>query len=138
MMKKWLLLLMVSMAVHVSASDYVYKYMVFTKSDGTQICVHSDGLSLSVDGSGGLVATNADGSTTIALSSLSKMTFSAEETVPVEQGISSVQMEEPVEVYSLSGVYKGSFSNVGVMKGALGMGIYVVRQNGKNTKMMVR
>jgi len=138
MMKKWILLLMAVTAIHVSASDYAYKYLVFTKSDGTQTCVHCDGLTLSVDGNGGLVATNADGSTTLTLSSLSKMVFSTEETVPVEQGISPLQMEGPVDVYSLSGLYKGSFSNVGLMKSTLGRGIYVIQQNGKNTKMMVR
>lgn len=137
-MKQWILFLMAIVAIQVFAADYTYKYLVFTGSDGKQTTVATDGLTLSVTNNG-LVATNSEGSTTLPLSSLAKMEFSeGSTTTPIEQGITALEQEEPVEAYNLSGIYQGTFSSVSEMKRSLGKGVYVITQNGKNAKMIVK
>ena len=139
MKKMKILFVMALFASQVCAADYTYKYLVFTGSDGTETRVSTDGLTLNVEEDGTLVAKNTAGTTTLTLASLMKMKFSSDDTTtPVEQAVNSVTKDGIVEVYDLSGIYKGTFSSMSAMKNSLGRGIYVIKQNGKNTKMIVK
>lgn len=142
-MKKWILFLMAVVAIDAFPADYVYKYLVFTGSDGLQTAVSTDGLTLSIS-DGALVATSSVGTTTFTLTDLSKMKFSdsADDLVTKIEGMDELTADDmesgTVEVYNLSGVHKGTFNSIREMKSRVGAGVYVIKQNGKNTKMIVR
>lgn len=137
-MKRCFLFLMAAVAIQVFAADYTYKYLVFSASDGTQTTVNTEGLTLSVE-NGSLVVTNSTGTTALTLSSLAMMQFAAEgTTTPIDQAVSSVKEESTVEVFNLSGIYKGTFSSISALKSSLGKGVFIVKQDGKSTKMIVK
>ena len=137
-MKKWILFFMALVAIQTYAADYTYKYLVFTASNGTQTHLATDGLTLNIDGNGGLVAKNGEGTTTLTLASLAKMEFSADGTTTAIEQVESIDSESRVEVYNLSGIYKGSYSSIREMKSSLGKGIFLIQQNGKKTKMIIK
>lgn len=137
-MKKWILFLMAIAAIHVCAADYTYKYMVLTASDGTQTTVPTDGLKFSIS-DGGLVVSSQTGTVTLPLSSLKTMRFAVDgTTTPIDEAVNPLTQHGPVDVYDLSGMYRGRYDSIGQMKCSLRTGVYVIKQNGKNMKMTVK
>ena len=137
-MKKWILFLMAIAAIEVYATDYTYKYLVFTSSDGTSTALPADGLRISING-GSLVVSSQAGTTTLSASGLTKMKFSSDNvTTAIDSAADAVAEGGQIAAYSLSGLYKGTFSSTEQMKSSLATGIYVIKQNGKSTKMIIK
>lgn len=134
-MKKILLLvaLIATFATNVFADDY--QYLTFAKSDGTTMSVEAQGLKITFS-DGNLVATQGGETTTIALTDLTKMYFSSEKT-----GIESIAAPAKDALYnvvSVSGVGVGQFRSTEEINSQLPRGIYIVKKDGKSTKVIVR
>lgn len=136
MRKSILLFMFLSLASWMHADDYTYNYLVMTNGQGSQTAIAVEGLEITFS-DGSLVATNADGTTTLSLTDLAMMEFS--ETAEVSTGIDEMNVSaQPVVVYSLSGVQMGSFANVREAQQRLQQGVYVAKQEGKTAKFCVK
>ena len=134
-MRKLLLIPIVFATMQVHAQDYTYPYLVLTANDGTQTVLPVDGLRLTF-ANGEVVATTNDGQLTFDLSTLYSMSFSE---TKAETGIlHNVDVLQPVEVFTLSGVLRGFFDSLSEAKSALPHGIYIVKQEGKTLKITVK
>lgn len=134
-MKKFILLLalIATFSTNVFADDY--QYLTFLKSDGSSLSVTAEGLKITfVDGN--LVATQGGQTTTIALTDLNKMYFTSESTAINEASIAGKQ--QPFTVVSVSGMTVGRFNSAEEMNQQLPRGIYIVKQDGKSTKVIVQ
>lgn len=116
-----------------TAKAYDYPYLVFQTVDGTATAVDVNDLTIAVNGSS-IVVTNGSGTQAFTLSELSKMYFSA------TAGISEVQSdkEQAVEVYSLSGQSLGTYDDLSTARQQLERGIYIVKANGKTSKISIQ
>jgi len=138
-MKQCIMIILVLSATAVHADDFVYKYLVMTASNGTKTSVSVADLNMKfVDGQ--LVAVNADGTTSFSLSSLASMSFSEEavNSSGTTTGVNQPHCTQPLQVFTPSGVVKGSFDSLSQMRKALPAGIYIVKQNGKVIKMTIK
>lgn len=135
-MKKWILCMMAAIAIQVWAADFTYKYLVVKTSDGTQVSLASEGLKLTF-ADGQLVAVNNSGSKSFELASLSSMLFAETESTTGIARTTSVA-DGRVEVYTLSGMYVRTFDTSSTLKTQLKSGVYVVKQNNKSTKIIVK
>ncbi len=133
-MKKIVLFLITAVA-SIGASAQTYSYLTFSETSGTETSISVSGLSITYS-NGNMIATNSAGTTTIALTSLSKMYFS--ETATVGIVINKASKAQPVTVYSVSGVKIGSFTNATALKAALRQGVYVIEANGETSKILVK
>ncbi|MDY6206050.1 MAG: hypothetical protein SPI30_04780 [Prevotella sp.] len=107
----------------------------FSETSGAETSVSVSGLSIAYS-NGNMIATNSSGTTTIALTSLSKMYFSETSTVGI--AINSVSETQPVTVYSVSGERLGTYTDVAALKEALRQGVYVIEANGETSKILVK
>lgn len=139
-MKKWIAIIVATIAMQAQADDFTYKYLVMTDASGTETALSAEGLKLSV-ANGYLVASN-DGETTATfeLASLVSMAFAetATSVVTAIDGTLGTAQEGEVEAYNLSGVRLGTFSSMSQLKSALGRGIYIVKQNGTTKKITLK
>ena len=133
-MKKSILLLALIATFSTNVFSFDYQYLTFLKSDGSSLSVTAEGLKITfVDGN--LVATQGGQTTTIALTDLNKMYFTSEAT-----GIKLTDSEQltidNAEVYDIQGRrVNGQWSTV---NGQLPRGIYIVKKDGKSTKVIVQ
>jgi len=135
-MKKWILCLMAVVAIQVLAADFTYKYLVVKGSDGMQTSLASEGLKLTFD-DGQLLAVNDNGSKTFTLTDLASMHFSETgSTTGIDKQLTADSQE--LNVYTLSGMYVGTFDSMSNLKSQLQSGVYVVKQNKKSTKIIVK
>ena len=112
-MKKLFILTLLA-ALTLGARGAEYNYLVFTLNDGTTQSVSASNLNMTF-ADGKLKATSGSNTVTIDLSSLSKMEFSNEGTT----GINTVSCRLP------SGA-------------TLSRGIYIIKSNGKTTKVNIK
>jgi hypothetical protein len=121
-------------ALSLRAADY--PSLVFTLTDGTTRSITSAGLNLTFS-DGNLTATSGSTTITIPLASLTKMEFSTESTTAVEDINADVTLDDHTEVYDLNGrlLANGQWSTV---NGRLKPGVYMIKSNGKTTKVQVR
>ena len=128
-MKKLLVLTMLA-ALTLGARAAEYSYLVFTLSDGTTQSVSATDLNITF-ANGNMTATSGGNTVTIALSNLTKMEFSNEGAT----GISTVNCDftttDDTEVYDLNGRRLPS-------NATLSRGIYIIKSNGKTTKVQVK
>lgn len=142
MKNKWLMMtvMLLAMTVQLYADDVTYNYLVLSQQDGSKAVLNVSGLRI-VFSEGKLVATNNDGSRSVALSDLSKMYFAqdAEGKVTGIETSTSDGVQQPVVAYTLSGVRLGRYDNMATARRSLPKGIYVMKQtNGKNMKITVK
>lgn len=116
-----------------AALAYDYPYLVFQTTDGNATSVEVSDLTISVNGTS-LVVTNGDGTQTFTLSDLSKMYFSQ------TAGIDDIRDDngQAVEVFHLSGQRVGSFIDLRSARQQLEKGIYLVKANGKTSKISIQ
>lgn len=133
-MKKKVLII-IAAAVSIGTSAETYNYLTFSETSGAETSVSVSGLSIAYS-NGNMIATNSSGTTTIALTSLSKMYFSETSTVGI--AINSVSETQPVTVYSVSGERLGTYTDVAALKEALRQGVYVIEANGETSKILVK
>ena len=133
-MKKILILLVaVVCAVMAQAADY--PYLVFTNTAGTTTALSVSNMTLTVNGSE-LSVTNAEGTQAFTLTDLAAMQFSQDGSVTAIENV--LDGEKSVDVYSVTGVGLGSFSNLHEAAGVLPTGAYVMKQGGKSQTVVVR
>ena len=110
-----------------------YPYLVFTNTAGTTTSLSVSNMTLTVNGSE-LTVTNAEGAQAFTLTDLAAMQFSTDGNVAAVENV--LDGEKSVEVYSVTGVSLGSFSNLHEAAGVLPTGAYVIKQ-GINTQTVV-
>lgn len=129
MMKKTLILSMLSLlTTSMRAADY--SYLVFTMSDGSTKSVSASNLNITFSGSN-LIATDGSNTVTIDVSTLTKMEFSNEESTGITAIENSQLSLDNAEIYDLNGRRMASYSS-------LPKGVYIIKSNGKTTKIQVR
>ena len=133
MKKIGLLLVAVVCAVMAQAADY--PYLVFTNTAGTTTALSVSNMTLTVNGSE-LSVTNAEGTQAFTLTDLAAMQFSQDGSVTAIENV--LDGEKSVDVYSVTGVGLGSFSNLHEAAGVLPTGAYVMKQGGKSQTVVVR
>lgn len=131
-MKK-ILVLAVTVVCAVIAQAADYPYLVFTNTAGTTTSLSVSNMTLTVNGSE-LTVTNSDGTQAFTLTDLAAMQFSTDGNVAAVENV--LDGEKAVEVYSVTGVGLGSFSNLHEAAGVLPTGAYVIKQ-GNNTQTIV-
>lgn len=135
-MKKILILVSALMtSVMTYADDFTYNYLVFTTQEGTEKSVAVENLKLTFV-NGQMVVDNGVETQTYDLSSLSKMFF-AENSV---DGIveTTIDANEEVDVFTVSGIGMGKFNNVNEAKKSLGRGVYIFKQGSKTNKISIK
>ena len=135
-MKKILILVSALMtSVMTYADDFTYNYLVFTTQEGTEKSVAVENLKLTFV-NGQMVVDNGLETQTYDLSSLSKMFF-AENSV---DGIveTTIDANEEVDVFTVSGIGMGKFNNVNEAKKSLGRGVYIFKQGSKTNKISIK
>ena len=135
-MKKILILVSALMtSVMTYADDFSYNYLVFTTQEGTEKSVAVENLKLTFV-NGQMVVDNGVETQTYDLSSLSKMFF-AENSV---DGIveTTIDANEEVDVFTVSGIGMGKFNNVNEAKKSLGRGVYIFKQGSKTNKISIK
>lgn len=133
---KRLSILTVALMFALTASSDNYPYLSFQTSSGSVVSLPSEGLNLLFSGNT-LVAQNGDNTTEFALADLTRMFFSQS----VETAISDLTSNQPsssLAVYTVSGVYVGTFDSERSLRKNVNPGIYIVKTNGKTLKMTVR
>ena len=133
-MKK-ILVLVVAVVCAVMAQAADYPYLVFTNTAGTTTALTVSNMTLSVNGSE-LTVTNAEGTQAFTLTDLAAMQFSKDGEVTAIENV--IDGEKAVDVYSVTGVGLGSFSNLHEAAGVLPKSAYVIKQGGKSQTVVVR
>ena len=133
-MKK-ILVLAVTVVCAVIAQAVDYPYLVFTNTAGTTTSLSVSNMTLTVNGSE-LSVTNAEGTQAFTLTDLAEMLFSQDGSVTAIENV--LDGEKSVDVYSVTGVGLGSFSNLREAAGVLPTGAYVIKQGGKSQTVVVR
>lgn len=121
-------------------ADGEFPYLTFIASDGTVTSLGVESLEMTVTKDGNLVAVNSDGSKTFTLTSLAKMYFSLSD----ESTASGITMAEAegttgeVEVFTLTGISLGKFTNSTKAKESLKHGVYILKSKSQTLKITVR
>lgn len=134
-MKKLLFTTLITMGT-LQAQAYDYPYLVFQNTEGTTTVLAVESLSITIS-DGQLVATNADGTQSFALTDLSKMYFTQQADMT---GISNAgtQEDEVVEVFTTRGVKIGKYLNINEAKTSLKPGLYILKSKQKSFKIVVK
>ena len=134
-MRKMLIIALLAAAM-LPAMAGEYTYLVFTNTSGTTTALTATNLSATVSGST-LIVTNNDGTVNFTLTELANMQFSVNgETVSALENV--LDGDKPVTAYSISGTALGTFGNLVQAAQQLDRGTYVIVQNGKSQKLVVR
>ena len=110
-----------------------YSYLVFTNTAGSTTAFSVPNLTLTVEGSN-LQVKNDEGTVNLVLADLAAMQFSATGTLTAVENV--LLGDEPVQIFSVSGVRIGSFGSLLEAAQQLSAGAYVI-SNGKNSQTIV-
>lgn len=129
-MKKFLLFMVVIFcSLTMSAENFAY--LVFTNTNGAATVLSAAGLTMNVNGNS-LEVTSGTTHTTFTLTELREMQFSNDPTA-----IDNVlDANQPVQVFTPTGVCLGTFESLLKAAGSLDKGVYVIT-NGKNSQTIV-
>ena len=134
-MKKCLIFFAIAVcALSVRADEFAYPYLVLEASDGTLTSVSVASLTLKFEESS-LVLTNDAGSRNFALSGLKKMYFA---TKPTAISTSKNNVNENVEVWTMTGLSLGVFDSISEAQQTLSRGVYVVKSERGTFKIAVK
>lgn len=138
MKKKAIMALVASLVIATAWADD-YPYLTFRTSNGEEVSVATSSLVITFE-NGNMVATTDGTPLTISLADLSKMFFSADATgideVTTKDGLENA--DEPVEVFTLTGISVGKYENLNQAKSTLQKGIYVVKGSSQTLKIAVK
>lgn len=128
-MRKIVLVLAVCCALMAQAGDY--GYLVFTNTNASTSVFSVTNLTLTVNGSD-LQVTNDEGTVNLVLTELASMQFSND-----PQAIENVlDGDQPMQVFSVSGVSLGTFGSLLEAAQQLNAGAYVI-SNGKKSQTII-
>jgi len=133
-MRKIVLVLAVCCAMMAQAATY--SYLVFTNTSGTTTAFEVSNLTLTVSGSN-LQVTNDEGTVNLVLTELAAMQFStsADSVTAIENVLDANQ---PVQIFSVSGVSLGTFGSLVEAAQQLNAGAYVISNGKKSQTVVVR
>lgn len=132
MFKKILLTLLLAVPAGLAMADG-FPYFAFQTSSGETTTLSVTGLKITFS-DGNIVATNEEGANfTTSIESLAKMYFSA--TATGIDAVTSTAAEG--DIYNVQGIRVGRTDKMGEVRG-LPEGVYVVKQNGKTRKVLVK
>ena len=131
-MRKILLMTAVALCAILAQAE-TYSYLVFTNTAGTTTAFSVPNLTLTVEGSN-LQVKNDEGTVNLVLADLAAMQFSATGTLTAVENV--LLGDEPVQIFSVSGVRIGSFGSLLEAAQQLSAGAYVI-SNGKNSQTIV-
>lgn len=129
-MRKLALLLFTVSVIICSAESFVG--LMFTDQIGTSIAVALDGLNITYIEDKAVI-TNSSGTTELPLASLASMQFTT-----TLSASDIVVGNEPVDVFSTTGVCEGRFSSIEAAKVSLNSGIYIVKSASAVIKIAVK
>lgn len=124
-------MLLFSVCAH--AQDY--SYMAFQKADGSKITVGVENLNMTF--ADGLLHVESDsGTQDIPVSELSMMFFTndAPTVIAETENVAS----HAKQVYSISGTFVGTFDTDSAVRQSCGKGVYLIKDNGKTSKVVIR
>ena len=130
-MKNVFLLLALSIGLMAHASTY--NYLVFTNQAGTTTAFEVSNLTLKVNASE-LQVSNADGTVNLELTELASMQFSEDKTATGVEDV--LNADAPVQVYSVTGAWLGSYGSMLEAAKCLNVGTYVI-SNGDQSQTVV-
>ena len=130
-MKNVFLLLALSIGLMAHASTY--NYLVFTNQAGTTTAFEVSNLTLKVNGSE-LQVSNDDGTVNFVLTELASMQFSIDKTPTSVENL--LNADAPVQVYSVTGAWLGSYGSMLEAAKCLNVGTYVI-SNGVQSQTVV-
>lgn len=132
-MKNLFLLLALGFAMMAHASTY--NYLVFTNAAGTHTAFGVNNLTLTINGSN-LQVTNSDESVNLILTDLKSMQFSSDGLTTSLENV--LNMDEPVEVFSVSGASVGMYSSLLDAVQNLNAGAYVISNGSIKQTIVVK
>ena len=132
-MKRNVLLMAMMVCAMMTYAD-TYSYLVFTNNGGTITSFSVTNLTLTVSGSN-LQVTNDEGTVNLVLTDLAAMQFSTSaDTITAIENV--FDADQPVQVFSISGISLGSFGSLLEAAQQLHAGAYVI-SDGKNAQKIV-
>lgn len=124
-----ILTLLLVLTTTLRAADY--QYLVFTLTDGTTQSITATDLTLTFS-DGTLTAKSGTFNLSLPLTDLSKMEFSNDSsTTGISTLKADIKLDEQTEVYDLNGRRLPNSTQ-------LQRGIYIIKNNGKTTKVQVK
>ena len=137
MRKLIVIITLLTVAGWAKAEDY--GYLTFQMEDGTKTSINTESLVITFS-DGKLIAQNGSSQQTLTLTDLGKMYFSTTSAEGATTAISNTEADDDgeVEVFSLSGISKGTFDNLGKAKTLLRPGAYIVKGRTKSFKIVVK
>lgn len=133
-MKKKIVLVALSLLSVAAMQADSYSHLTFQKKDGSCLSFPVASLAMVVSGEKLLVYAGSENSA-IDVSDLSCMYFSTADVTGIQEVEKKVGM---LKVYSLQGVKYGCFESMEEMRSSVPAGVYVIRQQGKTQKMIIR
>lgn len=116
------------------ADDAAYPYLIFETTDGTTAVAVSS-LSVLTVGDGMLTA----GDKTFSLINLKKMYFATSgDATGIETTKTAVDLSGEVEIFSLNGMMLGTFGSFSEAQSRLRSGVYVIKANGRTLKVTLK
>ena len=125
--------LLLALSIGLMAHAGVYNYLVFTNQAGGSTCFGVKDLTLKVNGSD-LQVSNADGTVNLVLTELASMQFSVDKTTTGVEDV--LNADAPVQVYSVTGAWLGSYGSMLEAAKCLNVGTYVI-SNGDQSQTVV-
>ena len=134
MTKSLFIALLLGWATGAKAGDYTH--LTLQKTDSTTLALDVSSLSMTFS-DGHLVATNEQGTYTLALADLARMFFSNGSSTGLASVTDDVE-SAPVTVFTLAGVSLGQYDRLSTFTQRAAKGVYLVKSNGKTFKTTVR
>ena len=136
-MKRKVLVLGICVLAAMTLQAYDYPYLLFQNADNSVVAMDVTNMTLTVS-NGSLVVTNANGTQSFTLSSLSRMYFGTSDTATaLDKVVDSVENgAKKLDVYTLTGSHVGRFQSLS--EASLSQGVYVVRKENETVKIVVR
>lgn len=125
--------LLLALSIGLMAHAGVYNYLVFTNQAGTTTAFEVSDLTLKVNGSE-LQVSNDDGTVNFVLTDLKSMQFSIDKTPTSVENV--LNADAPVQVYSVTGAWLGSYGSMLEAAKCLNVGTYVI-SNGDQSQTVV-
>jgi len=134
-LKKIMAIWAVAVATTVPSAAQEYGYMQFTLANGDTQYFKAEGLKLTFSG-GNVVVTSQDGKATLALGELASMAFAGNPSAV--DGVMQDNGNAEAVVFTPQGACVGAFKDMDEAAMQLQRGVYLVRQNGKTVKKVLR
>lgn len=130
--------MMVSAALLLAAiaNADTYPYFSFLSTDGNVVSMDVESLQMTFTEEGDkLTVSNGEESRTMNVADLEKMYFSTTKATGINELVAD---NGPLQLYTASGIYLGTFSSKSDIENNVDAGVYIVKTNGKTTKIAVR